>query len=632
MRVKSGLRPEPTTAMTNTATAFDARAFLKSVTHKPGVYRMLDASGGVLYVGKARNLKQRLTSYFRSQAVTPHTAKTQAMVAHIQGIEVTVTHTETEALILESTLIKALKPRYNILLRDDKSYPYIFLSDKQDYPRLALHRGARRTAGRYFGPYPGALAARESLHLLQKLFQVRQCEDSFYRNRSRPCLQHQIKRCTGPCVGLISKEDYAEDVRHTTMFLEGKNHEVISELATRMEAAATQREFEQAAHYRDQIAHLKQVQEHQYVSGEKGDLDVIAALVRNGVGCVEVFFIRAGRALGNKAFFPRLPAGATAAELLAAFLPQYYLAGEASTGDAPQTIPGGIITLPAVEDADLLQQALSARSGRRVTLSSRVRGERARWLQLALTNAEQALAQQLASKGHLNARFEALRTALQLKQTPQRIECFDISHTQGEATVASCVVFDGQGPLKSAYRRFNIEGITPGDDYAAMQQALLRRYTRLAQGEGTPPDILFIDGGKGQLAEAVNVLKELQITDVTVVGVAKGEGRKPGLESLLLPNRRTPLRLAPDAPALHLIQQLRDEAHRFAITGHRQQRGKARTTSALEGIPGIGPRRRRVLLSQFGGLQGLARAGVDDLSHVPGISKQLAQKIYDVFH
>lgn len=618
--------------MTNTATPFDARAFLKSVTGRPGVYRMLDAAGTVLYVGKARNLKKRLASYFRSQAATPHAAKTHALVAQVYGIEVTVTHTETEALILESTLIKELKPRYNILLRDDKSYPYIFLSDRHEYPRLTLHRGTRRAPGRYFGPYPSAFAARESLHLLQKLFQVRQCEDSFYRNRSRPCLQHQIQRCTGPCVGLVSKQRYAEDVRHTTMFLEGKNREVIAELAARMEAAAAQTNFENAAHYRDQIAHLKQVQEHQYVSGEKGDLDVIAALVQNGVGCVELFFIRAGRALGNKAFFPRLPPGATAGELLAAFLPQYYLAGQARADDGQQVIPSGIITLPAVEDADLLEHAMSTRSGRRVTVSSRVRGERARWLQLALTNAEHALAQQLASKGHMSARFEALRTALQLKQTPQRIECFDISHTQGEATVASCVVFDGQGPLKSAYRRFNIEGITPGDDYAAMQQALLRRYTRLTQGDGTLPDILFIDGGRGQVAEALSVLKELQITEVTVVGVAKGKGRKTGLESLVLANRRTPLRLQPEAPALHLIQQLRDEAHRFALTGHRKQRGRARTTSALEEIPGIGPRRRRVLLSQFGGLQGVARAGVDDLSRVPGISKQLAQKIYDVFH
>ena len=391
-------------------------------------------------------------------------------------------------------------------------------------------------------------------------------------------------------------------------------------------------QFEQAAHYRDQIGHLKQVQEHQYVSGEKGDLDVIAALIQNGVGCVEVFFIRAGRALGNKAFFPRLPQSATAAEMLAAFLPQYYLTRQTDGSEGQRVIPGGVIILPGVEDAELLQQALSSQAGRHVSLSSRVRGERARWLKLALINAEQALAQRLASQDHLSARFEALRAALQLERIPQRIECFDISHTQGEATVASCVVFDGQGPLKSAYRRFNIEGITPGDDYAAMQQALLRRYTRLAEGDGTPPDILFIDGGKGQVTEALRVLEELQIKEVIVVGVAKGEGRKPGLESLILPGRRTPLRLPPDAPALHLIQQLRDEAHRFAITGHRKQRSQTRTTSALEGIPGIGPRRRRVLLIQFGGLQGVARAGVDDLTHVPGISKQLAQKIYDLFH
>lgn len=613
--------------MTHTALSFDPRAFLKTVTGRPGVYRMLDAAGGVLYVGKARNLKQRLASYFQQRSATPHAAKTQALVGQVRDIEITVTHTETEALILESTLIKQLKPRYNILLRDDKSYPYIFLSSEHAYPRLALHRGARRAAGRYFGPYPGALAARESLHLLQKLFQVRQCEDSFFRNRSRPCLQHQIKRCTAPCVGAVSKERYAQDVRHTVMFLEGKNPEVIGELAARMEQASQQRNFEQAAQYRDQIASLRQVQEHQYVSGEKGDLDVITARVQNGVGCVGVFFIRAGRALGNKAFFPRLPEGASASEMLSAFMPQYYLGSD--TGP----IPASLITRPPLEDADLLEQALSSRAGRRVTISGSVRGARARWLELALTNAEHALAQQLASKGHMSERFVALRAALQLDRTPARIECFDISHTQGEATVASCVVFDGQGPLKSAYRRFNIAGITPGDDYAAMQQALLRRYTRIVQGDGVPPDVLFIDGGRGQVAEAVRVFEELQIAaDVTVVGVAKGEGRKAGLESLMVANRRTPLRLPPDAPALHLIQQLRDEAHRFAVTGHRKQRSRARTTSTLEGIPGIGPRRRRELLSQFGGLQGVSRAGVEDLSHVPGISKQLAQKIYDVFH
>ena len=616
--------------MTHAASPFEPRAFLKTVTGRPGVYRMLDDAGVVLYVGKARNLKQRLTSYFQPRTATPHTAKTQALVDQVRNIEVTVTHTETEALILESTLIKQLKPRYNILLRDDKSYPYIFLSSQHEFPRLTLHRGAKRVAGSYFGPYPGAHAARESLHLLQKLFQVRQCEDSFFRNRSRPCLQHQIKRCTAPCVGIVSKERYAEDVRHTVMFLEGKNPEVIEELAMRMGKAAEQRDFEQAAHYRDQIANLRQVQEHQYVSREKGDLDVIAARVQNGVGCVEVFFIRAGRALGNKAFFPRLPEGASASEMLNAFMPQYYLGSH--TGDEQQIIPTEMITQPSLEDRDLLEQALSSKAGRRVTIASRVRGARARWLQLAVTNAEHALTQQLASKGHMNERFDALRAALQLDHMPGRIECFDISHTQGEATVASCVVFDSQGPLKSAYRRFNIAGITPGDDYAAMQQALLRRYTRLMQGDGVLPDILFIDGGRGQVAEAMRVLEELQVVGVTIVGVAKGAGRKAGLESLIVAHRRTPLRLPPDAPALHLIQQLRDEAHRFAITGHRKQRGRARTTSTLEGIPGIGPRRRRELLSQFGGLQGVARAGVEDLSHVPGISKQLAQKIYDVFH
>ncbi len=604
--------------------SFDATTFLKTLTTKPGVYRMLDDKGAVIYVGKAANIKNRVASYFRATGLSP---KTRALVAHIQGIDVTVTHSEGEALLLENNLIKELKPRYNILLRDDKSYPYIYLSEHEDFPRLGFYRGARREKGRFFGPYPSAGAVRDSLHLLQKIFPVRQCEDSFYRNRSRPCLQYQIKRCTGPCVGLVDKDTYQQHVRHAVMFLEGKNHEVINELAARMESAAAQLDFERAAHLRDQVVSLRRVQEKQYVSGEGGDLDVVASAVHNGAGCVQVFYIRGGRSLGNKTFFPRHNANANvsadAAEILAAFLPQYYLDRET---------PSEILISHELEDAMLLESVLGQQARRKVTITHRVRGERARWLAMAVTNAKHALVQHIAGKVGMRQRYEALQEALDLDSLPQRLECFDISHTMGELPVASCVVFDGNGPLKSDYRRFNIENITPGDDYAAMHQALTRRYTRIKAGEGKLPDILFIDGGKGQVSAVAQALEELQVSGVTLVGVAKGPARKPGLETLFLFGSEAPIILPADSPALHLVQQIRDEAHRFAITGHRQRRAKARNTSPLEKIPGIGARRRRQLLNQFGGMQGVARAGVEDLTNVQGISKQLAQLIYDAFH
>jgi excinuclease ABC subunit C len=552
------------------------------------------------------------------------------MVSQIRGIEVTVTNTENEALLLENNLIKAHRPRYNILLRDDKSYPYIYLS-ADDFPRLSFQRGRRNKKGRYFGPFPSSAAVRESLNLLQKLFPVRQCEDSFYRNRTRPCLQYQIKRCSAPCVGYIEMEAYQEDVRHAVMFLEGKNNAIIDELVRRMEQASEELEFELAARYRDQIANLRRVQEKQYVmdEGTTGNLDVIAAVEQSGVGCVQVFFIRNGRNLGNKTYFPRHTTDSDAAELLAAFLPQYYLGGGAAQ---ERQIPPEILVNQTLPEVELLEGVLAEQAGRKVTISARLRGDRARWLQLATTNAEQALSSHLTNRLNIMARFETLQEALELDDLPQRIECFDISHTMGEATVASCVVFDTNGALKSDYRRFNIEDITPGDDYAAMRQALTRRFKRLKQGEGKFPDILLIDGGKGQLTQAEEVLEELQVIGVILIGVAKGPTRKPGVEQLILSGQDSPIILPADSPARHLIQQVRDEAHRFAITGHRQRRAKARRTSALEGIPGLGPKRRQQLLRQFGGLQEVARAGVEDLAKVKGISRQLAQGIYDAFH
>jgi excinuclease ABC subunit C len=604
---------------------FDPKAFVKSLTGKPGVYRMLDAEGTVIYVGKASNLKKRVSSYFQKNISSP---KTRVMVSRICDIEVTVTHTENEALLLENNLIKSLKPRYNVLFRDDKSYPYIYLSE-QTFPRLSFHRGAQRAKGRYFGPYPSSGAVRETLNLLQKLFSVRQCEDSFFNNRSRACLQYQIKRCTAPCVGLVEPEQYQADVRHAVMFLEGKSSEVIDDLVRRMEQAAADLEYEQAARFRDQIASLRRVQEKQYISAESGDLDVIAAAVERGVGCVQVFTIRGGQNLGNRTYYPKMEAGQLETEdatrLLDSFLPQYYLR-------AGRPIPSEILLSHAASEPELLEQVLSEQSGHKVALSYRLRSQRARWVKMALQNARQALRTRLNSQSSLLQRFEALQEALNLDEMPRRLECFDISHTMGEATVASCVVFDTNGPLKADYRRFNIKDITPGDDYAAMHQALSRRYRRLKEGEGKLPDILLIDGGKGQVSQAEEVLTELQVSGVLLLGIAKGPDRKPGLETLYLSEQKTEIILPADSRALHLIQHIRDEAHRFAITGHRQRRQRSRTTSPLEAIPGLGPKRRQLLLKQFGGLQEVARAGVEDLARVNGISPKLAQQIYDTFH
>ncbi|HIE53587.1 MAG TPA: excinuclease ABC subunit UvrC, partial [Chromatiaceae bacterium] len=523
---------------------------------------------------------------------------------------------------LENNLIKSLKPRYNILLRDDKSYPYIHLSD-DDFPSIRFHRGARKSGGRYFGPYPSSSAVRETLYLLQKLFPVRQCENSYYANRSRPCLQYQIRRCTAPCVGLVSREEYQRDVRDIRLFLEGKTLDVVNGLVQRMEEAAQRLEFEQAARYRDQIEAIRKVQERQYVSGERGDLDIVACAASEGQACVQLFFIRQGRNLGNKQFFPRGSSGRSEAEILSAFLAQFYLG---------KPVPAEILVSHGPDDAGLLEEALSAQAGRRVKLSASPRGERARWLKMARHNADLALKSRLAGSANARRRFEALQEALGLDEPPRRMECFDISHTQGERAVASCVVFNEDGPLKSDYRRFNIQGITPGDDYAAMRQALQRRYSRIMESEGELPDVLFIDGGRGQLATAEEVLNEHGVKGVLLVGVAKGADRKAGMERLFLLQREQPLILGAESPALHLVQQIRDEAHRFAITGHRARRARARTRSVLEEIPGIGNKRRQRLLKQFGGLQGLSRAGVEDIATVNGISTRLAEKIYQAFH
>jgi excinuclease ABC subunit C len=601
-------------------TAFDHRRFLKTLTTRPGVYRMRDNDGNVLYVGKAGDLRKRVSSYFRSSG---RSVKTQALMAQVAEIQITVTHTEAEALLLESNLIKQLRPRYNVLLRDDKSYPYIYLSTEQEFPRLALHRGARRGKGRYFGPYPGAGAVRESLQLLQKLFRVRQCEDSFFSNRSRPCLQYQIKRCTAPCTGLIDASAYAADVKRTVLFLEGRSSEVIDDLVKEMQQASEKHAYEQAADYRDLIASLHHVQKKQYISTGRGDLDIVACLTGQGSACVQVFFVRGGRNLGNAVFYPRVPMESGSSEVLSAFIPQYYLG---------KAVPAELLVSHPPADAALIEEVLGRQVGHKVAIRDKLRGDRARWMQMALNNAGHALQTHLNSRKGFAGRIQALAEVLKLDDPPQRIECFDISHTRGESAVASCVVFGIEGPLKSDYRRFNIKGIQPGDDYAAMEQALTRRYTRLQRGEGCLPDLLLIDGGKGQIAAASRAIEELQVTGVQIVGVSKGPGRKPGLESLHLQGQRKVLHLAADSPALHLIQQIRDEAHRFAITGHRLRRSRSRNTSPLEQIPGIGPRRRQQLLQQLGGIKEVSRAGVEDLSRIKGINRALAQQIYDAFH
>lgn len=586
------------------------------------MYRMFDEQSRLLYVGKASNLKKRLASYFRKTGLAP---KTAALVARIAQVETTIVANETEALLLEQTLIKEWRPPYNILLRDDKSYPYVLLSDG-DYPRLGIHRGAKSAKGRYFGPYPSAGAIRESLALLQKTFLVRQCEDSYFKNRTRPCLQYQIKRCKAPCVGLVEPAEYAEDVRHSVMFLEGRSNALADELSAAMEHAAMGLEFERAAELRDQISLLRRVQDQQSMEGGSGDVDVIAAVVNPGGACVHLISVRGGRVLGSKNFFPQVGIEEEGGAVLMAFLAQYYLSSH------ERDMPSELIVNVMHEDLPTLAAAVAELRGREIAISHRVRGTRARWQQLALTNAEQALGARLANRQHVAARFEALAEALDLDEPPQRLECYDISHSSGEGTVASCVVFGPEGPLKSDYRRFNIEGITAGDDYAAMHQALTRRFSKLKDGDGKLPDILLVDGGKGQMAMAREVLQELAVPELILLGVAKGVTRKPGLETLYLNDAEHEFTLPADSPALHLIQQIRDEAHRFAITGHRARRGKARRTSSLEEVAGVGPKRRRELLKHFGGLQELNRASIDEIAKAPGISKKLAESIYAALH
>ena len=598
---------------------------LQTLPNTPGVYQFYDALGVVIYVGKAKNLKKRVTSYFRKTGLT---AKTAALVKRIVQVDVTVTETETEALILEHNLIKQYRPPFNILMRDDKSYPYIFLSDKDRWPRLALHRGPKKAKGTYFGPFPSVHAVRDSMGFLQKTFKVRQCEDVFFKNRSRPCLQYQIKRCTAPCVEFISTDDYASDVNLTRLYLDGKADKLLRQLEGDMEKASEELLFEKAADYRDQISALRQVQAQQMIEKGRGTIDVIAAAVSNGQACVHMLYVRQGRILGSRSYYPKTPLAELPSDLLEEFVPQLYLSG----GGRPD-LPKEILVNAQFEGSQLLTDALSERIGRNIEIRDKVRGFRAKWIELAQRTAEQNLAGKLASKQTLEQRFESLRETLNLDVTPERLECFDISHSSGEAVVASCVVFDNNsGALKSDYRRFNIEDITGGDDYAAMEQAIRRRYTRLMKGEGKLPDILLIDGGKGQIGVAKSVLSDLGVVGVMIIGVAKGTTRKPGMETLILADQNNKVVARPQQAALHLIQQIRDEAHRFAITGHKARRDKKRRTSPLEGIPGVGPTRRRDLLRHFGGVVEVKKASVADLMKVANINKKVAEAIYNALY
>ncbi len=604
--------------------AFDAKSFLASLTELPGVYRMIGADGAVLYVGKAKNLKKRVASYFRDNLSSPRIAH---MVGQIDHIETTATRTEAEALLLENNLIKSLAPRYNILFRDDKSYPYIVLT-RDKFPRLGFYRGNPDRKADYYGPYPSSWAVRDSIHLLQKMFRLRTCEDSVFANRSRPCLLYQIKRCSGPCVGYISPDDYAADVQYAAMFLAGKQQEVIKRLNTAMEKAAEKLAFELAAIYRDQIQSLHQVQEKQFVSSSKGeDVDIVVAVREAGQLCVNLAMVRGGRHLGDRPLFPSNAGDSTAADALTAFLRQHYELHPA---------PGRLLVSPLPESEELEETAasLAELAGRPVPIAEARTLTQKAWVEMALQNARLAILARNQASAQQEQRLAALQEALQLSEAIVRIECFDISHTMGESAVASCVVYDGNKMSKRDYRRFNIRDITPGDDYAAMRQAVTRRYDGIASGEGRAPDLILIDGGKGQVASAWAALADLGLTHLNMIGVAKGEERKPGLESLIFPEAdgRPPLNLPSDHPALHMIQEVRDEAHRFAITGHRGQRAKSRKTSTLESLPGVGPARRKALIARFGGLAGVREASIDQLAEIPGIGRELAEKIHSALH
>lgn len=599
---------------------FDSKSFLNTLTHHPGVYRMSDSNGQLLYVGKAKDLRKRVTTYFRKQK---HSTRIKHMLEHTSSVDITVTDTEAEALLLENTLIKEHKPKYNILLRDDKSYPYIKLTSDHKFPGLQFYRGSRNQKGHFYGPYPNAGAVRNTINTLQKLFKIRPCNDSFFNNRSRPCLQFQIKRCTAPCVNLITQEKYLEDIHLAQKFLEGRSKQVIDVLIKKMDTSSESRDYEAAVEYRDQIESLRQISEQQSMHAGQGNIDIIAIDTEGSLACVQVFNIRNGINLGNRSYYPKITDDVTEAILMKYFIGQYYLNREA---------PDEIIVSEKPTDHVILESMLKQKSNKRISIVQHVKKKKLGWLNLAKKNAANSLQTKLVSRSGMLQRFQSLQEELNLDYFPERIECFDVSHTSGTSTFASCVVFDTQGPKKTEYRRFNIKDVKPGDDYAAIKQAISRRYKRIKQGEIKAPDLLFVDGGKGQVSQAIQVLEELQLEEVLPIGIAKGAARKEGLETLYVAKTKTPLILSQHSLALKLIQHIRDEAHRFAIMGHRLQARKRTFSSPLETISGLGPKRKQALLKYFGGLRGVNRAGINELTRVPGISKRLAENIYDTLH
>jgi len=600
--------------------AFDGKKFTRRLSAGPGVYLMRDADGTALYVGKAANLRKRVSSYFDAR---PKIERIMRMVARIESIEVSLTRTEAEALLLENEWIKSLKPRYNVLLRDDKSYPWVMLGTDHQFPRITFHRGGKDRGRTYLGPYPSASSVRESINLIQKLFLLRNCEDSYFSHRTRPCLQYQIKRCTAPCVDKISVTDYARQVEDSLLFLRGHSQKVITRLIGRMEKAAAAQHYEQAAQYRDQINHLKQMQARQFVSAGNGDLDIIALARVQRICAIEVISVRGGRSLGQRDYFPTQSEGHTDAEVLHAFLGQYF---------RERKPPPELIISHSIQQQNLFEAVFSERSGRKVRIQAHPRSHRRQWLELAGRNALNALHMRSTESSRISRQFEALAELLQLEEPPQIIECFDVSHTSGHKTVASCVVFGFDGPVKSRYRRYNLKGFEPGDDYAAMREVLGRRYRKLQKEEGHPPDLIIVDGGKGQLGIAIEVLAECGLGDIPLMGIAKGPSRRAGYEEWVLPVAPYSLQPGPESSASHLVQQVRDEAHRFAITGHRGRRQKAAVHSVLEDIAGVGARRRRALLTHFGGIQGVRKAGIEELAGIPGINRQLAARIFKALH
>jgi excinuclease ABC subunit C len=597
--------------------------FLQTLTTHPGVYQMLGENGVVLYIGKARNLKKRLSSYFSGKQ---QNIKTAALLKHVSDIQVTITHSEKEALLLECNLIKKYRPHYNVLFRDDKSFPYILITDDHPYPAIDFYRGNKKKEGNYFGPYPDTTAVRETIHLIQKLFGLRTVRDRYDPRRTRPCLHYQIGLCSGACAGLISPEEYQHDVHYARLFLQGKNNQVMDELHTQMEEASNHLQYELAARLRDQIAKIRNLQESQYISSMQGDADVIG-FAMEGIACIQLLLIRGGRILGSRAYFPTVPPHSTAEEILTSFIMQHYLSDQKGA----DIIPKRLVLEKMLPERHLLMNTLGEKAQHTVILSHDVRGERKKWLEIANNSAKQSVTSQRLSQANMQERMAALQAVLKRTNPPARIECFDISHTMGEATIGSCVVFNSQGPLKSDYRRFNIKNITPGDDVAAMHQVIQRRYQRLQAEQAVLPDIILIDGGRTQLKAAEQIISHLGIHGILLIGVAKGPARKPGLETLYISGKPA-MHLDSDSLALHLIQHIRDEAHRFAITSHRKQRDKKRHTSVLESIPGIGAKRRREILRYFGGIQAINRASLEELTKVPGISQSLAQRIFEALH